>query len=75
MCIHWRLVHIWLGWEDHYSIPARGDLDWLLLLNSVDGKLVLGVWPENSERRTADISRDPGVVKTYMSAVDRYPTA
>ena len=70
MCINWRLVHVRLGWEDHYSIPARGDLDWLLLLNPVDRKLVLGVRPEDPERCTANVPRYPGVIKTYMSAVD-----
>ena len=75
MCIHWRLVHIWFGWEDHYSVPTRGDLDWFLLLDSVDGELVLGIWPENSERCTANISRDPGVVKTYISATAPYRDA
>ena len=57
-----RLVHIWLGWEHDNSIPTCADLDWLLLLDSVNRYLVLGVWPEDSERCTTDISGDPSVI-------------
>lgn len=57
------LVEVWASGEDDNSVPTGSHLGWLFLLDSINGGLVFGVWPEYPEWRPAYVPSDPGVVE------------
>lgn len=66
----WEFVQVWTCREDDDSVPASRDLYRFLLPYPLDGWSIFRIWPEDAERRSANITSDPSVVQPCL--VSRY---